>query len=417
MFTFKNNNQKKLHDIEKSIGEQKHTANKTHSVYANITPSDHGLGRGSSTLTPSQEGHSAASRPIHAVQQDGTQKHATTCSDSPYEGPISSYSGLENIQKDPKERWAQLKLLETLREKAWAEFTPLRTEVCTLFALVPLTIALEMISEGDWNTLINKPQRDDRRKPLVLDQNQLEHVISDQLDILEEYSSTLAELRHEIKDEEVHQEEKFQQTVLSALTEVREPVKVGFQSILPGNDHNCLEELKTIVQNETSEIQELIASGIDHVRNAVTDAIRKPSPPAASEDAIDDGGDDSNGEGGTEVLQSEPDPLSKRSLSSRMRNLRECRSRRGAEEYEAMMWQRRRQIDREIFDAYAEIEELDNLIAELKREPKCEPRDISRGVIRRWTKERFVVFFAGESENTIAILARFTRKAQCADRY
>uniref|UniRef100_A0A7I4Y100 Charged multivesicular body protein 7 n=1 Tax=Haemonchus contortus TaxID=6289 RepID=A0A7I4Y100_HAECO len=139
-----------------------------------------------------------------------------------------------------------------------------------------------MISEDDWSTLMNKPQRDDRGKPLVLDQHQLEHVISDQLGILEEYRSMLAELRHEI---------------------------IGEESILSGNGQDCLEELKTVVQNEASKLQELIASGIGHVHNAVTDATGKPSPPGTSEDAIDKAGDDSGGEGeGTEVLQLKLDP-------------------------------------------------------------------------------------------------------------
>ncbi|VDO55954.1 unnamed protein product [Haemonchus placei] len=241
---------------------------------------------------------------------------------------------------------------------------------------------------------MDKPQRDDRGKPLVLDQHQLEHVISDQLDILEEYRSMLAELRHEIKGEEVHQEEKFQETVLSALTEVRESLKVGFQSILPGNGQNCLEDLKAIVQNETSKLQELIASGIDRVRNAVTDAIGKPSPPAASEDAIDGAGDDSGGEGeGTEVLQPGPDPPEEAEVIQQNAEFIENVAVDDGEEYEAVIWQRRRQIDREIFDAYAEIEELDNLIAELKREPKCEPRDFSRGVIRRWDERTICCVF------------------------
>nr|CDJ95087.1 unnamed protein product [Haemonchus contortus] len=167
-----------------------------------------------------------------------------------------------------------------------------------------------MISEDDWNTLINKPQRDDTGEELVLDQHQLEHVISDQFDILEKYRSTLAELKLEFKNEEVHQEEEFQETVLSASTEVEESVKVGFQSIFPSNDQNYLNELKTVLQNETSKQQELTASGMNHVRNTVTDAVRKLSPAAASkEGAMGDAGDGSDGKGeSTEELQPESDP-------------------------------------------------------------------------------------------------------------
>ncbi|VDO06143.1 unnamed protein product [Haemonchus placei] len=141
---------------------------------------------------------------------------------------------------------------------------------------------------------------------------------------------------------------------------------------------------------------------MDHVCNTATDAFQKLSPPAASEDAIDVAANDSDGEGeGTEALQSEPDPPEGAEIIKRNAKFMENVTVDDGEEYEAVMWQRRRQIDREIFDAYAEIEELDSLFAELKREPKCEPRIFSRGIIRRWDKRTICCVFLPKNRRTL----------------
>ncbi|KAK6028163.1 hypothetical protein OSTOST_05791 [Ostertagia ostertagi] len=294
-------------------------------------------------------------------------------------------------KESPKERWVQLKLLETLREKTYAEFALLRSEIRMLFTAVPLVIALELISEDDWDALITKPQRDDRGKALVLDQHQLERVMTDQFDILEEYRLMLAELRHEIKDEESHQAEDFQKSVLSALKDVSESVKAGFRNFTPSNDRNDLEELRNIVQNETSKLQEDITLFVEHVRNTVVEALSKLSAPTTAEErTVDNPEDASDGEGeGTEVLQPETDSPDKMEAQIIQQNVEfmENVGMDDEEEYEALRWQRRRQIDRKLYDAYVEIQELDELISELEKEPKCEPRDFKRGLIRRWDEK------------------------------
>uniref|UniRef100_A0A7I4YVQ0 Uncharacterized protein n=1 Tax=Haemonchus contortus TaxID=6289 RepID=A0A7I4YVQ0_HAECO len=166
----------------------------------------------------------------------------------------------------------------------------------------------------------------------------------------------LAELRREFKDEEFYLEEKVQETVLSASTEAKESMKVGVQSILPSNDQNYLNELKTVFQNETSKLQELIASGMDHERNTFTDAIWKLSPAAASkEDTIGDAGGGSDGEG---------------------------RALRSSSQSQTPPPEKKRRIGREVFDTDVGTEELDNLIAELKMEHKCELMGFIRRNIR-----------------------------------
>ncbi|KAK6032294.1 hypothetical protein OSTOST_01529 [Ostertagia ostertagi] len=282
---------------------------------------------------------------------------------------------LRNSGEGLKERWLQTKLLETIREKTYAEFALLRLEFRTLFAAVPLVIAMKMISEDDWNALINKPQRDDRGNALVLDQDQLERVMADQFDILEEYRLMLAELRQQTRDEESHQAENFQKSVLSALKDVRESVETGFRTFTSSNDRTHLEELRNIVQKETGKLQEVICSFVDF------------KPPATDEHPGENSEDASGGEGeGTEVLEQEadfPDQMEAEIIHQNVEFMEKVETD-DEEEHEALMWQRRRQIDRDIFDAYAEIQELDELIAELDKEPKCEPRNFERGIIRRW---------------------------------
>ncbi|VDO44815.1 unnamed protein product [Haemonchus placei] len=102
------------------------------------------------------------------------------------------------------------------------------------------------------------------------------------------------------------------------------------------------DDFNTLI-NKPQRNLEHIASSIGHVRNA----IEKSSPPAASEDALDGAKDDSDGEGeGIQVLQPEPNP---------------------PEEAEV-----KRQIYREIPNAYVKIEEL-NSSPNSKGDPDVNP--------------------------------------------
>ncbi|XGW28003.1 hypothetical protein V3C99_008087, partial [Haemonchus contortus] len=90
---------------------------------------------------------------------------------------------LQHSQEDLRNRSLQLHATETLWEKIHTVFALLRSEIRTLFAVIPLLQASGMISEEEWNFMIQKPQWDDRGETLLLNHDEIERAIKDQFEI------------------------------------------------------------------------------------------------------------------------------------------------------------------------------------------------------------------------------------------
>ncbi|KAK6744964.1 hypothetical protein RB195_011585 [Necator americanus] len=92
-----------------------------------------------------------------------------------------------------QERLTQLELVEAVRDKLHVEFALIRSDLRTLYAVIPLLIATDAISKRQWDELINRPQYDDVGKPATVKQGKLELIISDQIDLLEETRLSIVE--------------------------------------------------------------------------------------------------------------------------------------------------------------------------------------------------------------------------------
>ncbi|EYC40020.1 hypothetical protein Y032_0632g874 [Ancylostoma ceylanicum] len=116
-----------------------------------------------------------------------------------------------------------------MRDKTQLEFLLIRTELRTLFVTPPLLIATGAISEHSWESMISQPQWDESDTPLLMKPLAIENVISDQLQVLEEYRSTLSEIRESIEAEDQKDAHRFQIAVLASLANLNRMVTEGFR--------------------------------------------------------------------------------------------------------------------------------------------------------------------------------------------
>ncbi|XGW28002.1 hypothetical protein V3C99_008086 [Haemonchus contortus] len=97
---------------------------------------------------------------------------------------LERIKALQHSHEDFRNRSLQLHATETLWKKIHTVFALLRSEIRTLSAVIPLLQASGMLSEEEWNLMIQKPQWDDRGETLLLNHDEIERVIKDQFEIL-----------------------------------------------------------------------------------------------------------------------------------------------------------------------------------------------------------------------------------------
>ncbi|KAL6742396.1 hypothetical protein Aduo_015550 [Ancylostoma duodenale] len=148
-----------------------------------------------------------------------------------------------------------------MRDKMQLEFLLIRTELRTLFATPPLLIATGAISDHSWESMISQPQWDESDTPLLMKQQAIENVISDQLQLLEEYRSTLSEIRELLEIEDQKDAHRFQIAVLASLANLTRVVTEGFRE--PDNKSELVDTIQKTVEECFSRFE----------RNALRDEV------------------------------------------------------------------------------------------------------------------------------------------------
>ncbi|ETN78035.1 hypothetical protein NECAME_02994 [Necator americanus] len=162
--------------------------------------------------------------------------------------------------------------VEAIRDKLHVEFALIRSDLRTLYAVIPLLIATDAISKRQWDELINRPQYDDVGKPATVNQGKLELIISDQIDLLEETRLSILEMRQEFLEEERREMQRFQTLVLASLKNLHNTVEKGFanvnqdshETVSPKNSKLTIQQEIATLSAESAHLAEGIKAAIDN---------------------------------------------------------------------------------------------------------------------------------------------------------
>ncbi|KAL6723664.1 hypothetical protein Aduo_018643 [Ancylostoma duodenale] len=322
-----------------------------------------------------------------------------------------------------QERLTQLELVEAIRDKLHVEFALIRSDLRTLFAVVPLLIATDAISKQQWDELVKRPQYDDVGKPVTVNQGKLELIISDQIDLLEETRLSILEMRREFLEEERRETQRFQASVLASLKNLHDTVDKGFANVnQDSHEMEHAENLKLTIQQEIATLSAENAHLAEGIRAAIDDAIAKLSrtesrnitSAASTESSTENPSQELSreGEGIIEEMHEERDEIPRLvgdddsddesdQMEEKEGNIirdneqfiegldaMEEEEEEEPEDEEALRLaarraQRRRQIESEIHQTEQGVLNLEDIVNSLDQEQTCAPRNYERGAIQR----------------------------------
>ncbi|KAK6044406.1 hypothetical protein COOONC_18089 [Cooperia oncophora] len=133
---------------------------------------------------------------------------------SVFHDPLSSFHDLER----------DVTILELKAENVKTRFQFLLKHLRLLYSTVPLMIATKKTSSRAWQSRMETPQeyvtQKGKRKALRTDQSDIERILKDQLQGIEEFFTTLRQLRSECLTEERNQQRSLHQKILELLQSV-----------------------------------------------------------------------------------------------------------------------------------------------------------------------------------------------------
>ncbi|KIH61553.1 hypothetical protein ANCDUO_08175 [Ancylostoma duodenale] len=230
---------------------------------------------------------------------------------------------------DYHERYHALELLDHEVDHLRSQILFCRSQLRTLFSLPPLLIAMKKISKECWKTLIRQTPEVAEDKPLLMDPETIEAVITDHLQTLGELRSMLKDIRAEVDNEKDKADGPSKENAMQ-----REPAERCEQEEVRREDEN------DIIQENTNFME------------GVNDHINEPDN--------DDAQNEDNGRGLEDHQEDEP-------------------------EYQG----RAEHIEAEVRSLDDGMTDLRDIIRELENEPTCPARNFEHGQIDR-PHERFM---------------------------
>ncbi|KAK6023418.1 hypothetical protein OSTOST_10796, partial [Ostertagia ostertagi] len=286
-------------------------------------------------------------------------------------------------QEDWKEKLVELQLIETLTEKTLLEFKLIRTELRTLFAVPPLLIATDIISENNWKAIISQTQFDEEENSILTKHETIETVIEDQMEILHEQQSILNDYRRMLQEEERKATRTFQTTVLASLNQLRETLEQEShleKDSKPSTEilMDIKEEITTLLQNSMRKnTRSTLDDEAEHWAGEGNDNRYKELPSRDEDDEMYSETERINAEYMEGVQDMTEDELNGDSVTT-----------------PNQLWKER--IWNDLEEAEREVKKMENIVYELDMEPTCNPRDYRKGIIQREDERGMVCTFCGK---------------------
>ncbi|WKX95530.1 hypothetical protein Q1695_012189 [Nippostrongylus brasiliensis] len=155
-----------------------------------------------------------------------------------------------SARDDCEKRWAELQIVETLRELKRSEFTLIRLQLRQLFAVPPILIATGKMSTAQWNTIITTPQFDIKGDPLLMNHARIEMAIEDQLNILEEHHCILKQMREQLELEKQDESQNCLSKILSMVEKIHEATTRTKEEGQGDDLRSLLDEFRTTLAND-----------------------------------------------------------------------------------------------------------------------------------------------------------------------
>ncbi|VDL86044.1 unnamed protein product [Nippostrongylus brasiliensis] len=266
-----------------------------------------------------------------------------------------------SAKDDCEKRWAELQIVETLRELKRSEFALIRLQLRQLFAVPPILIATGKMSAAQWNTIITTPQFDIKGDPLLMNHARIEMAIEDQLNILEEHHSILKQMREQLELEKQDESQNCLSKIPSMVEKIHEATTRTKEEGQGDDLRSLLDEFRTTLAND---IQRWTKSRGLYPESTTT---RTQS------------------EGDCEMETPNEECIIRKNavFMERLEGLSEDDEQDHTLQNAQRMANRRREIEEEIRQMEQSIANLEDIIYALDMEPWCEPRDFERGLINR----------------------------------
>ncbi|KAK5966974.1 hypothetical protein GCK32_014429 [Trichostrongylus colubriformis] len=131
---------------------------------------------------------------------------------------------LRNTIDTWQERYTMCKILIETVARVRLEFLLIRSQLAALWALPSLLVATHKVESEVWRTMIRRQQGDDGGNPLLIDYTTMERAITDKLEVLKEYDTSLREYEEALGHESLQEERLFRAQILLELETLRDSI-------------------------------------------------------------------------------------------------------------------------------------------------------------------------------------------------
>ncbi|KAK6031603.1 hypothetical protein OSTOST_02240 [Ostertagia ostertagi] len=190
---------------------------------------------------------------------------------------------LDNIHKDvclvdnPSEEdgadWeARVQILEAKTENCEMQFCLLRLTLRTLYAIPPVLIATNEISESAWEAMMTQPQsyyREDKKYPLPIELDVVENIIQDQLKSAKDVLGSLRAMRSKLLEDERLSRKHLEETVLETMKSIESKLQELKEASEKANQNPSSEEGEA--DAPWHQEQEAIRANADYMEGLIVD--------------------------------------------------------------------------------------------------------------------------------------------------
>ncbi|VDO95375.1 unnamed protein product [Heligmosomoides polygyrus] len=131
-----------------------------------------------------------------------------------------------------RERLHEIELSDLQIDRLRLKFLFCRAQLRTLYAIPPLLIATQQMSSEFWATLMSQPQEISEGKPLLMDLQLIEEIVTDHLQMLGTLHSTLNDLHTELQNEKDREILGFEKEMRAKLDQLHQLTMDSRNSII-----------------------------------------------------------------------------------------------------------------------------------------------------------------------------------------